>query len=92
MKVSYSSIEAFKNCPQKYKFSEIEKIKEPKSREAVFGSYIHEVLHWFYEQDPNFPTLDELLDYYKKNWPSAEEFNWKPVRIPKRTLKKVFVN
>lgn len=77
MKVSYSSIEAFKNCPQKYKFSEIEKIKEPKSREAAFGSYIHEVLHWFYEQDPEFPTLDELLDHYKANWPSADEFNWK---------------
>lgn len=77
MKVSYSSIEAFKNCPQKYKFSEIEKIKEPKSREAVFGSYIHEILHWFYEQDPDFPTLNELLAYYQKNWPVADDFNWK---------------
>lgn len=77
MKVSYSSLEAFKNCPQKYKFSEIEKIKEPKTREAVFGSYIHEVLHWFYENDPDFPTLEELLNYYKENWPQPEAFGWK---------------
>lgn len=87
MKVSYSSLEAFKNCPQKYKFSEIEKIKEPKSREAAFGSYIHEVLHWFCEKDPEFPTLEELIEYYKKNWPAASEFNWKTNKDSETYLK-----
>lgn len=71
MRISYSSLESFKQCPLKYKFSQVDKIKEPKSKEAVFGSYIHKVLKWFYQKDPHFPTLDTLLDYYKEYWPSS---------------------
>ena len=71
MRISYSSLENFQNCPLKYKFSEIDKIKEPKTKEQVFGNYIHEVLKWFYQQDPHFPTLDHLLEYYYNHWPSG---------------------
>jgi len=76
MRISYSSLEAFEHCPQKYKFSEIDKIKEPKSKEAIFGNYIHEVLEWLYSQDPRFPTLEALIDYYHQNWPNKEKFKW----------------
>jgi len=77
MRVSYSALENFKHCPLKYKFSQIDKIKEPKSKEAIFGSYIHKILKWFYQQDPNFPTLKMLLTYYKGHWPKKTEgFSW----------------
>ncbi|MDD5760608.1 MAG: PD-(D/E)XK nuclease family protein [Candidatus Pacebacteria bacterium] len=77
MRISYSSLENFKQCPLKYKFSQIDKIKEPKSKEAVFGTYIHKVLKWFYQKDPCFPTLDVLLDYYKDHWlKKSEGFEW----------------
>lgn len=77
MRISYSSLENFKQCPLKYKFSQIDKIKEPKSKEAIFGSYIHKVLKWFYEKDPHFPTLDGLLKYYRDYWPQKTEgFSW----------------
>ena len=77
MRVSYSSLENFKLCPLKYKYSQIDKLKEPKSKEAVFGTYIHKVLKWFYQKDPHFPTLDALLDYYKESWPKKSEgFEW----------------
>lgn len=77
MRISYSSLENFKQCPLKYKFSQIDKIKEPKSKEAVFGTYIHKVLKWFYQKDPHFPALDALLDYYKEYWPKKSEgFEW----------------
>jgi putative RecB family exonuclease len=77
MRISYSSLENFKQCPLKYKFSQIDKIKEPKSKEAVFGTYIHKVLRWFYQKDPHFPALDALLDYYKEHWPKKSEgFEW----------------
>ena len=77
MRVSYSSLENFKQCPLKYKYSQIDKLKEPKSKEAVFGTYIHKVLKWFYQKDPHFPTLDALLDYYKESWPKKSEgFEW----------------
>ena len=77
MRISYSSLEAFQSCPQKYKFSEIDKIREPKSKEAVFGNYIHGILEWLYKQDPSFPTLDMLLDHYRDNWPKNGSFNFK---------------
>ena len=78
MRISYSSLENFKQCPLKYKLSNIDKIKEPKSKEAIFGTYIHKVLKWFYQKDPNFPTLDLLLKYYRDYWPQKTEgFEWK---------------
>ncbi|MCK4805583.1 MAG: PD-(D/E)XK nuclease family protein [Candidatus Pacebacteria bacterium] len=78
MRISYSSLENFKQCPLKYKLSNIDKIKEPKSKEAIFGSYIHKVLKWFYQKDPHFPTLDALLKYYRDYWPQKTEgFEWK---------------
>jgi len=78
MRISYSSLENFKQCPLKYKLSNIDKIKEPKSKEAIFGTYIHKVLKWFYQKDPNFPTLDVLLEYYRDYWPQKTEgFEWK---------------
>ena len=78
MRISYSSLENFKQCPLKYKFSQIDKMKEPKSKEAIFGIYIHKVLRWFYQKDPHFPTLDALLKYYRDYWPrKTEGFEWK---------------
>jgi RecB family exonuclease len=77
MRISYSSLENFKQCPLKYKFANIDKIKESKSKEAIFGNYIHQVLKWFYQQDPRFPTLEGLLEYYYNHWPKKEEgFIW----------------
>lgn len=73
MRISYSSLENFQNCPLKYKYSEIDKIKEPKTKEAIFGNYLHEVLKWFYQQDPHFPSLEKLLEYYYNHWPKANK-------------------
>jgi len=70
LRTSYSALETFKQCPQKFKFQEIDRIKAPKSKEAVFGTIIHEALKFFHSQYPVSPTLDELLNYYKDNWKS----------------------
>ncbi|HPC31178.1 MAG TPA: PD-(D/E)XK nuclease family protein [Candidatus Paceibacterota bacterium] len=77
MRTSYSALESFQTCPLKYKFSQIDKIKEPKTKEQVFGNYLHQVLKWFYEKGPHFPTLEELIDYYYKHWPKESEgYKW----------------
>ncbi|HOK17183.1 MAG TPA: PD-(D/E)XK nuclease family protein [Candidatus Paceibacterota bacterium] len=77
MRISYSALESFQTCPLKYKFNQIDKIKEPKTKEQVFGNYLHQVLKWFYEKDPHFPTLEELIDYYYKHWPKESEgYKW----------------
>ena len=70
-RTSYSALETFKQCPQKYKFQQIDRIKAPKSKEAVFGSKIHKALQYFHSTQPVSPTLDELLNYLKDIWPAS---------------------
>ncbi|PIV86228.1 MAG: hypothetical protein COW50_02735, partial [Candidatus Moranbacteria bacterium CG17_big_fil_post_rev_8_21_14_2_50_41_107] len=59
-----------RNCPLKYKFREIDKIKEPKSKEAVFGTLIHAVLKYIHTPALLAPTIDQALDYFSKGWNS----------------------
>ena len=73
IKTSYSALDTFKQCPMKYKFQQIDKIKAPKSKEAVFGNKIHKALQYFHSTQPISPTLDELLNYLKDIWPEKEE-------------------
>lgn len=70
IKTSFSALDTFRQCPLRYKFSQIDKIKEPKSKEAVFGNKIHKVLQFFHSKEPVSPTLDELLNYLKEVWGS----------------------
>ena len=75
MKTSYSAIESYRSCPQRYKFQEIDHIRVPKSREAIFGSLIHSTLHYMFQRDPLFPTLDEVIAYFRSHWPIKEKLN-----------------
>ena len=68
IKTSYSALDTFRQCPLKYKFSVIDKIKVPKTKEAVFGNKLHEALQFFHKKSPVSPTLDELLNYIKETW------------------------
>lgn len=45
----------------------------PKSREAMFGSLVHETLHFMFKSDPLFPTLDEVVAHFRTHWPSKEK-------------------
>ena len=80
VKTSYSALDTFKQCPLKYKFQVIDKIKAPKTKEAVFGGKLHEALEWFHSQNPISPTLDELLNYLKNIWDSAVFIGGDPAR------------
>jgi len=70
IKTSYSALDTFRQCPLKYKFQVVEKIKAPKSKEAVFGNKLHQALQFFHKKSPVSPTLDELLNYIKDIWQS----------------------
>ena len=50
--LSPSSVSLFRACPQKFKLSYIDKIKEPPTWHTVLGSFVHEVLEHLYKQDP----------------------------------------
>jgi RecB family exonuclease len=72
MRISYSGLEAFTTCPAKYKFQYIDRIKVPKSKEAVFGTLIHECLRMFHEPTRSTPlSEEELLRYFTEKWDSS---------------------
>lgn len=69
MRISYSSLESFLTCPAKYKFSEIDKIKSPKSKEAVFGTLVHKTLQMMHSPSvPVPPTEEEVLAFFSSSW------------------------
>jgi len=70
MRTSYSALDTFKTCQLKYKFQEIDKIKVPKSKEAVFGTIIHSTLKFLHTPRPVPPTIEEILEYYNNLWNS----------------------
>ena len=72
MRTSYSALQTYKQCPQKYKFQEIDRIPAKKSKEAVFGTLIHNSLKFMFEKTPLFPTVDEVVEFYRNNFPPAE--------------------
>lgn len=68
MRISYSALNAYQNCPLKYKFQYIEKIKTPKSKEAVFGTLIHSTLNFIHTPGILSPSMEQALDHFSKNW------------------------
>lgn len=71
MRISYSALESFISCPAKYKYQNIDKIKTPKSKEAVFGTLIHECLKALHNPSLAAPlTEDALLKQFTDKWNS----------------------
>lgn len=70
MRISYSAFDTYQNCSLKYKYQNIDKIKEPKSKEAVFGTLVHATLKFIHTPTLLPPKLEEALDFFSKNWNS----------------------
>ncbi len=70
MRISYSGLEAYKNCPLKYRFQYIDRIREPKSKEQVFGTIVHSVLRYIHTPGPAQPSLDAALNHFSQIWNS----------------------
>lgn len=68
MRISYSALETYKNCPLKYKYQEIDRIKSPKSAEGVFGGAVHSALKFMFKRDPLYPTVDQVIDFFREKW------------------------
>ena len=73
MRISYSALDTYQTCPLKYKFQEIDHIKVPKSKEAVFGTVLHSTLKFIHTPGILSPSLEQALEYFSKNW-NAEVF------------------
>lgn len=66
--LSPSSIGLFRDCPQKFKLSYIDKIKEPPAWHLHLGSFVHEVLEFLYKEDADNRTLDTLKTIAADRW------------------------
>jgi putative RecB family exonuclease len=71
MRISYSAYDTYQNCPLKYKYQEIDRIKVPKSKEAVFGSTLHEVMKFIHTPGILSPTLDQAMEHFGNSWNPA---------------------
>ena len=79
---SHSQLSVFEQCPQRYKFHYIDKVRKPEEQgiEAFVGSRVHETLQKLYEdlQYGKLSSLEELVTFYNNQW----RCNWKPeIRI-----------
>ena len=70
MRISYSAFDTYQNCSLKYKYQNIDKIKEPKSKEAVFGTLIHSTLKFIHSPSLLPAKLEDALDFFSRNWNS----------------------
>lgn len=71
MRTSYSALQVLQQCPQKFKFQVINRIRAPKSKEAVFGTAVHSALAFMFSHDPLFPTVDEICNRFSQTWDEA---------------------
>ncbi len=68
MRISYSALETFKRCPLKFKLQYLDRIKTPKSKEALFGTLIHSALKILHEPGLTIPSEEDILKYVSDNW------------------------
>jgi putative RecB family exonuclease len=68
---SHSKISTFEQCPLKFKFKYIEKLKPEikQTIEGFLGNKVHETLEWIYSQVPaNIPQLDSIVEFFLNKW------------------------
>ncbi len=66
---SYSRMSLYEECPLKYKFKYIDKIKEEPKYYFAFGSAIHKALEFLYSvKAPPFPTEEEVCEAFRAEW------------------------
>ena len=92
---SHSKLSTFEQCPLKYKFKYIDKIKPEieKTIEAHLGSAVHNSLEWLYntvKDDKKVPTIDELITNYSVNW--QDEFSNEILIVKKEMSAKDYFN
>ncbi len=68
---SYSRINTFENCPLRFKYRYIDRIKvETEGVEAFLGTMVHESLEKLYDNcmKARETSLDEIIDLYRSKW------------------------
>jgi len=86
---SHSKLSAFEQCPLKFRFKYIDKIKPEieQTIEGFLGNKVHEVLETIYNETAKGREfkLDEVIQIYLENW--NKDFN-PNIKIIKKEIKK----
>ncbi len=70
--LSYSQISLYQSCPLCYKLQYIDGLEPKEKGYFSFGTTMHACAEYFFKvKVPPPPSLEELLQYYEKNWLSA---------------------
>jgi len=77
LKLSYTQLDTFLNCPLKYKFNYVYSIPIRPVAPLRFGADMHDTLEEFYKliKKSKTPSLDELLKIYLARWNSSGYVN-----------------
>ena len=70
--LSPSSIGTYRDCPQKFKLSRIDRIPEPSTWAQHVGTFVHEVLEHLYQADPGVRTIDTLRALAAERWTASD--------------------
>ena len=84
--LSYSKASSFENCERKFSFSYVEKIRTESGIHAAVGTFVHEIIEEFYNQN-NF--FDYIKNDLIKNWLIYQVY-LKRIGVNKRTSCKGF--
>ena len=72
---SHSRLSAFEQCPLRFKFQYIDRIKPDieQSIEGFLGNKVHDTLEYIYKEVANGRTfkLDEIIKFYIEKWHEA---------------------
>ncbi len=66
--LSPSRASQFKTCPQQFKFSNVDKIKEPTNLVQAKGTTVHQALEDLYDLPSDERTPEVLYDLFRKAW------------------------
>jgi len=90
---SHSRLSTFEQCPLKFKYRYIDKIRVlKKSIESLLGFTVHNVLEYLYNQvkQGRIPSMDEIIIFYTENW--KENYDENIVIIKKDLTEKDYFN
>jgi putative RecB family exonuclease len=69
MRLSYSSINTYETCPQKFRFQYEDRLPTSPSPALAFGDSLHQALHRFHSRPvPVAPSIDELQEMLESVW------------------------
>lgn len=69
LRLSFSKVDTYLQCPLKYKFSAVDKLPTPPAPQLSWGTSLHAALEWFWDRKlPQPPEAEELAEALYHRW------------------------